>query len=167
MILRVTNANTTAPNVTIATTIPAGANSYLSSIDIDPANASHLVVTFSNYGVNSIWESADGGNSWISIEGNFPDVPVRWAIFAGPNAQLNGAGGGNGGILIGTELGVWTTSLVSGSGTVWIPNRSGMPNVRVDQLKYRNDGLVAAATHGRGLFTTTLTLIKFVLSALL
>jgi hypothetical protein len=31
-------------------------------------------------------------------------------------------------------------------------------NVRTDQLKYRTtDGLVVAATHGRGLFTTTLT----------
>ena len=156
MVLKISNANTASPNLLIASTIPVPANSYLSSIDVDPANASHVVAAISNYGVNSIWESNDGGNSWISIEGNFPDVPVRWAIFAGPNAQLNGASGGNGGILIGTELGVWTTSVISGSATQWIPNRSGMPNVRVDQLKYRNDGLVAAATHGRGLFTTTI-----------
>lgn len=157
MILKVTNANTAAPTVALSTTIPVVANAYFSSIDVDPANANHLLATFSNYGVNSIWESTNSGTSWTSIEGNFPDVPVRWGIFAGPNTQLNGTTGGNGGILIGTELGVWTTSAISGSGTTWIPNRNGLPNVRVDQLKYRNDGLIAAATHGRGLYTTILT----------
>jgi hypothetical protein len=122
-----------------------------------PNNGSHLVVTFSNYGVNSIWESTNGGSSWVSIEGNFPDVPVRWAVFAGPTAQLNGPTGGNGGILIATELGVWTTSATNGTATQWISNTSGLPNVRVDQLKYRNDGTIVAATHGRGLFTAIVT----------
>lgn len=150
MILKVSNANTASPSVLISSTIPVPANANVSSIDVDPANASRIVATISNYGVTSIWLSTDGGTSWNSIEGNFPDVPVRWAIFAGPNAQLNGATGGNGGILIGTELGVWTTSATNGSATTWIPNRTGMPNVRVDQLKYRNDGFVVAATHGRG-----------------
>jgi len=157
MILKIASANSAAANVLISSTIPAPANSYLSSIDIDPANPSRIVATVSNYGVPSIWLSTDGANSWNSIEGNFPDVPVRWAIFSGPNGQLNGTAGGNGGILIGTELGVWTTSFVNGAATVWIPNRTGMPNVRVDQLKYRNDGLVVAASHGRGLFTAIIT----------
>jgi hypothetical protein len=157
MILKIVNANTPAPTVALSVTIPAAANAYLSSIDVDPANASHLVATMSNYGVVSIWESTDGGASWRSIEGNFPDVPVRWAIFAGPTAQLNGSTGGNGGILIGTEVGVWTTSATNGTATQWMPNRSGLPNVRVDQLKYRNDGTVVAATHGRGLFTTRIS----------
>jgi hypothetical protein len=157
MVIKVAGANTASPVVQVSATIPVPANTYLSSIDIDPANAAHMVVTFSNYGVASIWESTTGGATWTNIEGNFPDVPVRWAIFAGPGAQLNGATGGNGGILIATELGVWTTSALNGGATNWISNRSGMPNVRVDQLKYRNDGLVVAATHGRGLFTTTVS----------
>ena len=157
MILKVSGANTSNPTVVVSSTIPAPTNAYLSSIDIDPANASHILVTFSNYGVTSIWESTNGGNSWVNIEGNFPDVPVRWAVFAGPTAQLNGPASGNGGILIATELGVWTTSQTNGTATQWIPNKSGLPNVRVDQLKYRNDGTVVAATHGRGLFTATIT----------
>ena len=74
-------------------------------------------------------------------------------FFAGPSAQLNGPTGGNGGILIATELGVWTTSSTNRSATQWTPNASGLPNVRVDQLKYRNDGTAVAATHGRGLYT--------------
>jgi hypothetical protein len=47
--------------------------------------------------------------------------------------------------------------LITGSSTQWIPNNAGQANVRTDMLKYRSsDNTVAAATHGRGLFTTTL-----------
>ena len=77
--------------------------------------------------------------------------------FAPANAQLNGASGGNGGILLGTELGVWTTSQINGTSTQWIPNNTGLANVSTFMLRYRaSDNLVVAATYGRGLFTTIL-----------
>lgn len=156
-VLKISVANTVTFSVDIAVTIPAVNNAVISSIDVDPVNTNHLLVTLSNYGVVSVWESTNAGTSWTSIEGNLPDMPVRWGIFAPANAQLNGAGGGNGGILLGTELGVWTTSLISGAATVWIPNSSGQANVSTHMLKYRaSDNLVVAATHGRGLFTTIL-----------
>jgi hypothetical protein len=102
-------------------------------------------------------ESIDGGSTFASIEGNLPDIPVRWGMFAPANAELNGSGGGLGGIILGTELGVWTTSLINGTSTVWIPNNTGLANVRVDMIKYRAfDNTLAVATHGRGLFTALL-----------
>lgn len=157
-VMKLTSANTTNPTVQVVANIsgvPSG--SAISSIDVDPANASHILVTLSNFGVTSVWESTNGGTSYTSIEGNLPDMPVRWGIFAPLNAQLNGTTGGDGGILLGTELGVWTTSVISGAATQWIPNNNGLANVRVDMLRYRpSDNTVAAATHGRGLFTTTL-----------
>ena len=83
-------------------------------------------------------------------------MPVFWGLFAPPGAQLSGTT--SGGIILGTDLGVWTTSSASGNSTQWIPNNNGLANVRVNMIKYRpaNTSLVAA-THGRGLFTTTLT----------
>jgi hypothetical protein len=70
---------------------------------------------------------------------------------------LNGSGGGDGGILLATELGVWSTSQINGTSTQWIPNNTGFPNVSTYMLKYRaSDNLLVAATHGRGLFTTTI-----------
>ncbi len=156
-VIKFSNANTASPMaVTIANLGPTP-NAAVSSIDVDPANANHILVTLSNFGVISVWESTNGGTSFLSIEGNLPDMPVRWGIFAPANAELNGTGGGLGGILLGTELGVWTTSQINGSSTQWIPNNAGQANVRTDMLKYRSsDNTVAAATHGRGLFTTTL-----------
>jgi hypothetical protein len=83
-------------------------------------------------------------------------MPVFWGLFAPPGAQLSGTTAG--GIILGTDLGVWTTSSVNGATTQWIPNNNGLANVPVYMIKYRaaNTSLVAA-THGRGLFTTTLT----------
>jgi len=157
VVIRVGNANTSSPNVTVSTTLAVPAGASISSIDVDPANANHLLATVSNYGVTSVFESTDGAASWSSIEGNLPDMPVYWGIFVPANVQLNGPSGGNGGILLGTELGVWSASSLNGVGTQWIPNSNGFPNVRTDMLKYRaSDYTLVAATHGRGLFTTTM-----------
>jgi len=158
VLLKIANANTTPSvqvNTTISATIPSG--SEISCIDVDPANANNILVTLSNYGTPSVWISTNGGSAWTNIEGNLPDMPVHWGIFAPANAQLNGSSGGNGGILLATELGVWTTSQINGASTVWIPNNTGFPNVSTRMLKYNpTNNLLVAATHGRGLFTTTI-----------
>jgi type IX secretion system substrate protein len=155
LVLKITNANTT-PVVASTTTIAAGNGAYISSIDVDPDNVNNVLVTVSNFGTPSVWESTNGGASFTNIEGNLPDMPVLCGLFAPPGAQLSGTAAG--GIILGTDLGVWTTSSVNGASTQWIPNNNGLANVPVYMIKYRgaNTSLVAA-THGRGLFTTTLT----------
>ena len=85
------------------------------------------------------------GTSWTSVEGNLPDMPVRWAMFDPRNSDW---------AMIATELGVWSTDNINGGSTDWDPTNSGLANVRVDMLQYRaSDRTIAAATHGRGLFT--------------
>jgi hypothetical protein len=155
VVIKITNASAT-PAVSFTTTIAAGNGSYISCIDVDPSNTNNVLVTMSNFGVVSVWESTNGGTSFTNIEGNLPDMPVLWGLFAPPGAQLSGTTGG--GIILGTDLGVWTTSSVNGASTQWIPNNNGLANVPVYMIKYRpaNTSLVAA-THGRGLFTTALT----------
>jgi hypothetical protein len=144
-----------------AVTLPAGiatSGNYISSLDIENGDANHVVLTLSNYGVTSVWETLNGGTSWTSIEGNLPDMPVRWCKFmpAGlsPNTRVNAVGG----ILLATELGVWSTNLANGASTVWEANNTGMGNVRTDMIRIRtSDNKIAVATHGRGLFTGTHT----------
>jgi hypothetical protein len=159
VIIKVNNANTAATAVVstvLPTTAPVG--SFVSSIDVDPANASHILVTLSNYGIISVYESTNGGTSFVNVEGNLPDVPVRWGMFVPSNASVEGTVGS--GILLATEIGVWFTQTTSGTTTNWTPQNTGLPNVRTDMLRYRaSDNLLAVATHGRGLFTTTLTSI--------
>jgi len=106
-----------------------------------------LLVTFSNYGVSSIWQTYDGGDSWREVEGNLPDMPIRWAIYHPQNSKQ---------ALIATELGVWSTGNLHASNVEWTPQNAGMANVRVDMLSLRtSDNTVLAASHGRGLFTCT------------
>jgi len=161
MVVKMSSANTASPSFVSLGTVGTVMGASLSSLDVDPANTNHVIATLSNFGVTSVWESNDGGANFNSIEGNLPDMPVWWCMFAPAGAQLNGPTGGNGGIILGTDLGVWTTSQVAGATTQWIPNNAGMANVSTYMLKYRSgDRTLVAATHGRGLFTTTLTVVN-------
>ena len=141
-VFRVDNAHTGAPTATnVSTGLPAG---YLNCIEVETGNDLHLLAVYSNYGINSIWETIDGGTTWTSVEGNLPDMPIRWALF-NPN--------NNNQVVIATELGVWSTDNLNGASTVWGASNSGLANVRVEMLQLRaSDKLITAATHGRGLF---------------
>lgn len=104
-----------------------------------------LLVSFSNYGVSSIWLTYDGGNEWIEKQGNLPDMPVRWALLHPENA---------GQAMIATETGVWITNMLEEENPDWYPATEGMGNVRTDMLRMRlSDNTVIAASHGRGMFT--------------
>ncbi len=144
-VVRVDTADAAGVGTNISTGLPAG---YVSSVEVETGNDNHLLVTFSNYGLNSVWESTNGGTSWTSVEGNLPDMPIRWALFNPSNA---------GQAALATELGVWTTDTLNGGSTVWGASNSGLANVRVDMLQVRqSDKYVIAATHGRGLYASDL-----------
>jgi photosystem II stability/assembly factor-like uncharacterized protein len=141
-LFNVMNAQAT-PQVTEITgdSFPEGA---ISSIAIGGSDDT-LLVTFSNYGISSVWQTYDGGLNWEEKEANLPDIPVRWAIYHPGSTKY---------AMLATELGVWTTSNLDEAGTVWVQDIEGLANVRVDMLHMRkSDYTVLAATHGRGLAT--------------
>ncbi|MFH1160228.1 MAG: T9SS type A sorting domain-containing protein, partial [bacterium] len=106
-----------------------------------------LVVTFSNYGVPSVWVTTNGGLTWTDVEANLPDMPIRWALVH-PSSSKH--------VLLATETGVWRTENMYASTVFWEPVTDGMANVRVDMLRFRkSDNTILAASHGRGFFTTT------------
>ena len=103
-----------------------------------------ILVTFSNYGVSSVWLTEDGGNTWSEKEGNLPDIPVRWSIVHHQDNHM---------VMLATELGIWTTDDITADNVVWSQAINGMANVRVDMLDMRNsDNAILAGTHGRGFF---------------
>ena len=95
-------------------------NATVSCIEIG-ADEDELLVTFSNYGVTSIWYSNDGGSSWESKEGDFPDMPLRWALFNPQNRSE---------VILATDLGVWSTTDISTSSPQWVGQQC-----RVSQCK--------------------------------
>ncbi|MEO0728376.1 MAG: 3-coathanger stack domain-containing protein, partial [Bacteroidota bacterium] len=136
---------------TTFTNLNAPGGGWMSSIAVDAGDEAHILITMSNFGIVSIWETynADDGTSatWTAVEGDLPDMPVRWALFHPFDSDQ---------ALVATELGVWSTDDLSGANTEWFPTNSfGLANVRVDQLQHRtSDNLISAATHGRGIYTS-------------
>ena len=143
---KATNANSIPTITSIISSSMQSGGGNINCIELG-TNDNNIIVAFSNYGINNLWVTNDGGANWSAVDGNLPDMPVRWAMFyPGDNTKA----------IIATETGVWQTELINGSLTAWDPE-TGFPNVRTDMLQYRSsDGLLAAATHGRGIFTTSI-----------
>ncbi|SNS45650.1 Por secretion system C-terminal sorting domain-containing protein [Ekhidna lutea] len=121
--------------------LPVG---YISAVDIGSSN-DELLVSFSNYGVTSVWYTDDGGTTWQNIERDLPDIPVRDAKFNPYDSDK---------VLIATELGVWGLESIELEEEGWKAYNEGLPNVRIDMMQIRkSDSVIALATHGRGVFT--------------
>ncbi len=146
-VFRVDNADSETPDVVdISSNISATGN--VSSISIGSSD-DELLVTFSNYGVSSVWYSSNGGSSWVNKDDashGLPDIPVRWSIF-NPNNTSE--------VLLATELGVWSTDNISASNPEWEPTVNDLANVRCDMFQYREaDDVLILATFGRGVYTS-------------
>lgn len=134
-------------------------NAYVSCIATDPSNGNNVFVTFSNYSVVSMFQSTDAGATWKQVAGNLEQ-------------NSNGAGAGPGVLWLtilpvqgknvyfaATTSGLYSTYFLNGERTVWVrEGENTIGNVVVNMVAVRqSDGLVAAATHGLGMFTTTMT----------
>jgi len=159
MVYRMENAVT----ATTATPIPLPASlvtagSYIHDIAINPSDADEILIVISNYNVNRLFHSTDGGNTYTVVDGNLGNV----GNLPGPSvrsAQLLPITDGTFAI-VATSTGVYSTDRLNGSKTVWAKEGAAlMGNLVVERLAARvNDAQIAAATHGRGIFTGKLKL---------
>jgi len=89
-------------------------------------------------GLGHIWKTTNGGVTWTDVSGNFPDVPVNDILLRG------------GKIVVATDLAV----LVSlDGGAHWSRVGTNFPVTTVMDLTVGPDGLLYAATHGRGIWS--------------
>ncbi len=110
---QVDNANTATPTTVQMNSTPTIGS--ISCIDIGD-NDNELLVTFFNYGVNSVWETSNGGTNWNNKEGDLPDIPVRWALYNPDNRDE---------VLLATELGIYSSDNFNHGGT-GSPNWGGI-----------------------------------------
>ena len=104
------------------------------------------MVVISNFNVDSVYYSTDGGTSWTSKEGNLPDIPVR-AIFMNPEDKNE--------VIIGTHSGVFATANFQASSPIWARYSNGLGNFKITHFDYRpSDKTILAVSYGRGAFTT-------------
>ncbi|MFZ0304708.1 MAG: choice-of-anchor D domain-containing protein [Terracidiphilus sp.] len=134
----------------------------ISSLFIDPHDTTGdtvyvTVAAFESTGqyVQTVYRSTDGGNHWSDLTSNLPDVPVNGVV-----VDPNGANT----VYLATDQGVFFTAAVPGcalpASVCWSPFGSGLPAAPVVSLSAAPlssaTPLLAAATYGRGIFTTAL-----------
>ena len=151
-ITRLVRVNNPANNGSGEDITPSGVTpgSWTSSIVINEIDELEILVTYSNYGVPSVFHTTDGGLTWANIEGNLSgdDGPsVRWAAIMPTTIGAT--------YFLATSTGLYSTSNLNGASTVWEQESpDGIGNVVVSMLASRvSDGLLVAATHGRGVFS--------------
>jgi CSLREA domain-containing protein len=120
--------------------------SNISQIVVDPSNPLICYVTSSAFGVAHVSKSIDGGATFTNITGNLPDLPT-YSLVLNPAANT---------IYVGNDNGVYAST---DGGTTWNPYGFGMPNVEVRDLEFNSSlGILAAITHGRGMYEISTTL---------
>ncbi|GAB4246040.1 MAG: hypothetical protein Tsb0034_24850 [Ekhidna sp.] len=132
------------------------ANAYVSCISVNPENRDHLLVIFSNYEVHSIFESTDGGESFVNVSGNLEEFfdgtgagpSVRWGELIPTTAGVK--------YFVGTSAGLYATEGTNGPSTTWIKESTDkLGSAVIPMMDYRpGDGRLVIATHGNGVFTT-------------
>jgi len=141
-LIKVENANTASQTITDISSDDFLGN--ISSVEFG-ASEDEIMVTFYNFGVESIWFTEDGGTTWANKEGNFPDINVR-CILMNP---LN-----NDEVIVGSELGVWNTTNFKDASPTWNQSYNGMSNVAVTSFSLRTiDHTILASSYGRGFYT--------------
>ena len=159
-VFRVDNAHAGFPARTNITFNQFPANGYVSCIAVNPQDADEIMVVFSNYNVYSLFHSANGGSSWTRVAGNLEATAsgsgngpsLRWA-------SILPLSGGSKAYLVGSSTGLYATTILNGSSTIWIQQGAGSIGTSVvDMVVSRpSDGFVAVGTHGNGMFSTTIT----------
>lgn len=124
-------------------------NRYIEGIAIDPADSTGRTayVGFSGFsrkwtegpgaGYGHLWKTTDGGATWADSSGNLPDVPLGKLLVRGPN------------IIAASDLAVL---LSTNGGATWARLGTNLPVTTVMDLTVGPDGLLYAATHGRGIW---------------
>jgi photosystem II stability/assembly factor-like uncharacterized protein len=121
----------------------------VSAVAIDPSDPSgdHVYAAFGGFsrrwidsaGVGHVFESTDGGETWLDISGNLPDAPARDLILTD-----------DGDLVLATDVGVFFADAADNDSWSQLGN---LPNSVVDDLSlYPGGGQILAGTHGRGLW---------------
>ncbi|MCA6364036.1 MAG: T9SS type A sorting domain-containing protein [Bacteroidetes bacterium] len=165
-VYRVDNANTGTPAPVDITDNTFPGTGYVSSIAVNPNNGDEVMVVYSNYGLYSLFYSADGGTTWKRVAGNLEQAPngsgngpsLRWAsIMPVSNGMV---------YLVATSTGLYATDTLIHNGTVWVrQGENSIGAVVCDMIDVRtSDGTVAVATHANGIYTATITSVNDIVS---
>ena len=154
-LFRLENATTSTGNNAVSIPLPNGVpnGAYVADIAINPEDADEILVVLSNYDIVGLYHSTNGGSSYTAVEGN-----LEGSTTASPGPSIRAATilpmGNETMYLVGTSTGLYSTTDLNGTNTLWVPEaESTLGNAVVwDVTSRTSDNLVAVATHGRGMY---------------
>lgn len=146
--------NDAANKVSITSAIfPVGA--YVSCVEVDRLNHNKVMVTFSNYGVKSIFYTSDAGTTWTDVSGNLEENPdgtgdgpsITWAHIYNDGSATK--------YYIGSSTGLYSTDQLNGANTIWAQEGANtIGNVVINMITSRTfDNTIVVATHGNGMYS--------------
>jgi hypothetical protein len=121
----------------------------ISGIAIDPVDSRHAYVSYTGYAaytpttpghVFDVSVPTSGTPTFTDISTDLGDMPITALVLDASTGDL----------YAGTDFGVVTRRAGT---THWTPVGKGLPYVAIFQLRITPDGLLYAATHGRGIWT--------------
>ena len=127
----------------------------ITSIAINPNNSNQILVTLGNYGNDDYVYYSQNANdlvpSFVSIQNDLPKIPVYTGII-----ELHG----DNTAIIGTDVGVFSTSNLSSGNPTWIPDMLNVGNVAITEIRQQiirdyhveNWGMIYMSSFGRGLW---------------
>lgn len=153
-IYRFDNASSgNAPTISTTNIPNMSSGSWVNEIEINPADVNEIVVIVSNYEVESIFHSTDGGVTFTTVQGNLGTngPSVRDAEIATIDGQKC--------YFVGTTTGLYMTNTLNGNSTQWTPVATNViGNVVVSRLDFDQTttngefSVLAVISHGRGIF---------------
>jgi len=111
-------------------------------IEFDPLDDSIIYLTFSGFGTDHIFKSANGGNNWDSIDNGLPDLPTNTILVDPLNPND---------IYVGNDLGVYYSD---NGGISWEIFSETLPEAVMiyDLNNSPSNRKIRIATHGHGIW---------------
>ena len=157
-------AYATTAAVDITPVAPIATSGYASCVAVNPLNDNEIMVTFANYGVNSIYHTLNANAAtptWAVVEG-----PAGTAVtLSSVRSCVITTIGSIKTYLVGTSTGLYSTQALSGATTQW--DKEGVQPINFalcSSMRLRvTDNKVALGTHGNGMFELQLTPVTLAL----
>lgn len=117
---------------------------FIKSITVSPNDPNTAYLTVSGYDSGHVFKTVNAGASWTDISGNIPNVPANTLLIDPRNPNT---------LYVGTDIGVFRSLT---NGTSWETFNQGMPPTIITELDAQSNGLMQAATYGRGAYEINL-----------
>ncbi len=124
---------------------------WVSRIVADPANAQRIYVSFMGWEPDNVWTYDVSAQQWTAISGTGGD----WPLPSAPVSALEVHRTVSGWIYAGTDIGIFTST---DDGATWSAATQGPGTVPIDELIWKDNSTLVAATHGRGAYLASVSL---------